>query len=61
MKRKNIKVGEPIKYCIYGIFDFQLNQLIYVDLEIEKVEMEFDMVDYDPERYDIVSFNVLLD
>jgi hypothetical protein len=49
-----------IKYTIYGIFDFKTNHLVYVNLDYDMVELEFDLTDYDMEHFDIVSFDVLL-
>jgi len=51
---------KPRDYRIYGIFDFQKKQLIYIHLDEEQVELEFELSGYDEERYDIVEFNVRL-
>jgi len=48
------------QYTIYGIFDFKLNKLISVCLDMDQLETEFDLGDYDSERFDIVSFKVML-
>ena len=48
------------RYRIYGIFDFQNDLLIYVGLDLDGVQFEYDIEDYDEERFDIVSFDVLL-
>ena len=50
----------PKMYLIYGIFNFKLGQLVYVDLDFEKITFEFDLEGYDPKEFDIVSFKVLL-
>lgn len=59
-KKKELKDNPPKQYLIYGIFDFQEKALIFVDLDYDKTELEFDLEDYDPERYDIVEFQVML-
>jgi len=48
----------PKEYEIFGIFDFDQNVLIYVHLDLEQVELEFDLSSYDESRYDIVKFSV---
>ena len=50
----------PTKYRIYGIFDFNSNKLVYVNMDAEQTEMEFEIGDYDDNQFDIVSFDVLL-
>jgi hypothetical protein len=50
----------PKDYRIYGIFDFQKKMLIYVHMEQEQVELEFELSGYDDERYDIVEFFIRL-
>lgn len=59
-KKQQLNRLSPKKYRIYGIFDFDLNRLIYVNLDIEKVIFEFDLEGYDSEKYDIISFDVIL-
>ncbi len=59
-KKQQLKELKPRKYRIYGIFNFKKRQLIYVDLDIDKVEFEFDLEGYDDEEYGVVSFFVLL-
>jgi len=51
---------KPRRYRIYGIFNFKTNKLIYVNLDQELTELEFDMSNYDLEIFDVVSFYVLL-
>jgi len=48
------------RYRIYGIFDFKAGKLIYVNMDIDQTELEFDMGDYDLDQYDIILFYVLL-
>jgi len=47
-------------YLIYGIFNFKSGQLVYVDLDFEKIAFEFDLEGYNPKEFDIVSFKVFL-
>lgn len=47
-------------YRIYGIFDFKTKTLVYIHLDSEQVELEFDLEGYDEERYDVVSFDLAL-
>lgn len=59
-KNKYLTTTKPKKYKIFGIFCFSTNKLIYVTLKKEDAEFEFDMEGYDSNRYDIISFHVLL-
>ena len=59
-KKKKLQKLKPIKYRIYGIFDFQEEKLIYVNMDLEETELEFDITGYDGERYDVVEFDVVL-
>ena len=59
-KRKVLKNLKASTYKIYGIFDFQEKKLVYVHLDEEQVELEFDLSDYDSDRYDVVSFDICL-
>jgi len=59
-KKQQINKLNPKKYKIYGIFDFNSNKLVYIDLDIEKVMFEFDLEGYNIEQYDIISFNIVL-
>ena len=63
MNRKKPKIlgkVKPGKYCIYGIFHQKTSKLVYVSMEVDQVELEFDLSDYDGEEYKLVSFTVLL-
>lgn len=59
-KKAQLKKLKPSLYKIYGIFDFTEKKLVFVHLDLEKVELEFDLEDYDGERYDVVEFDVCL-
>ena len=59
-KKQQLKELKPRKYRIYGIFNFKTRKLVYVDLDMEKVEFEFDLEGYDEDECGIVSFFVLL-
>jgi hypothetical protein len=59
-KKEILKALKPSTYKIYGIYDFQEKRLVYVHLDEEQVELEFDLEDYDGERFDVVSFEVCL-
>lgn len=48
------------KYRIYGIFNFKTKQLLYVNLDLEQLELEYGLGDYDEKICDIVSFEVVL-
>lgn len=48
------------RYRVYGIFDFENERLVYVGLDIESVQLEYDIEEYNEEQFDIVSFDVLL-
>lgn len=59
-KKKALEKIKPKDYLVYGIFDFQKKELIYIHLDEEQVELEFELSDYDQERYDIVEFHIRL-
>lgn len=58
-KKKVLASVKPKKYRIYGIFDFQKQKLLYINLDPEMVDLEFKLSGYDEERYDIVEFDVM--
>jgi hypothetical protein len=59
-KRRVLKDLKASTYKIYGIFDFEEKKLVYVHMDLEQVELEFDLTGYDSDRYDVVSFDVCL-
>lgn len=59
-KKQQLEKLKPKKYKIYGIFNFKEKRIIYVDLDLDKIELEFDLEGYDPKTYDIVSFDIML-
>ena len=48
------------KYRIYGIFDFETQRIVYINLDMNSVKLEYDIEDYDEERYDIIFFDIIL-
>ena len=59
-KKTRLKKLKSKTYQIYGIFNFRTEELVYVNMDVEQTELEFDLSDYDPEEYDIVSFEIML-
>lgn len=59
-KKQQLQKLKPRKYRIYGIFNFKDRKIVYVDLDLDKIEFEFDLEGYDPETHDIVSFDIML-
>lgn len=59
-KKQQLKDLKPKKYKVYGIFNFQLEKLVYIDLDADKVVFEFEIEGYKLDEYDIVSFDILL-
>lgn len=59
-KEKLLEKINPKDYQIYGIFDFEKKELVYIHLDYEQVEFEFQLTGYDEKRYDIVEFSVRL-
>jgi hypothetical protein len=47
-------------HSIYGIYDFKCNVLLFVSLDLETAELEYDLQSYDETCYKVVSFEVLL-
>lgn len=58
-KDQVLKKLRPKTYQIYGIFDFQTEKLIYVSLDYDEVELQFEMGDYG-EDADIICFTTLV-
>ena len=59
-KRKRLRKIKSKTYRIYGIFNFRTEELVYVNMDLEQTELEFELSDYDPEECDIVSFKIML-
>ena len=56
------KIKDKIKlkvHHIYGIFDFEQNKLISVNVDLEPIEMEFDVGNHS-EKVQLVEFDVIL-
>jgi len=60
-KDKHLSKIKPRRYLIYGIFDFETDMLVYVNMNVEQTEFEFEIGDYNTDKFDIISFYVLLD
>ena len=58
-KQDALKKLRPKIYYIYGIFDFTKRELIYVSLDEEEVELQFDLGNYG-EDFDIVCFKTMV-
>lgn len=58
-KEKLLRELNPKVYQIYGIFDFKTEELIYVSLDYDEVELQFEMGDYG-EDADIICFTVIV-
>lgn len=59
-KKKVLEKIKPKDYRIYGIFDFETKSLVYVHLNEDQVDLEYELSGYDDSRYDIVEFDVRL-
>ena len=59
-KKLNLKSLKSKKYRIYGIYNFETDKMIFVTMDMDDAMFEFELNGYDPEVYDIVSFQVLL-
>jgi hypothetical protein len=58
-KQQVLKKLRPKTYQIYGIFDFNTKELVYVSLDYEEVELQFELENYG-EGYDIIKFAVMV-
>ena len=58
-KSKEIDNLNPSVYRIYGILNFITGKLVYISLDPDVVDLEYELV-YNTENYDIVSFSVLI-
>lgn len=59
-KKKKSLSNKPAEYIIYGIFNFEQGKLVYINLDLDKVELEFDISGYEEEEFSIVEFKVML-
>lgn len=59
-KQEKLKKLKRKVYTIFGIFNFKSEELVYINISQEMVELEYDMSDYDETIFDIVSFKVSL-
>lgn len=59
-ENKSLSKLKPIKYRIYGIFNFKNDKLICVNMSLPEIEFDFDLEGYDTKEYAIVSFEVIL-
>ena len=53
--KKQIRKG---KTQIYGIYSVDTRKVIYVNVNKEELEFEFDISDYNKDKYLIVTFDV---
>lgn len=53
-----VKLFKPSRYRIYGIFNNKIEKLIFISLDLEAVEMEFELEGYDPDDYSVIGFNI---
>jgi hypothetical protein len=58
-KDQILKKLNPKTYQIYGIFNFKTEKLIYVSLDYDEVELQFELEDCS-EDSDIICFMVIL-
>jgi len=58
-KPRVLKKLHPKTYQIYGIFDFSKKKLIYVSLDYDEIELQFELGDYG-DNFDIISFTVMV-
>jgi hypothetical protein len=59
-KKAALSKVSPKKYIIYGIFDFDTQSLISVGLDLDKIVFEFELEGYDEEKFDVISFKVVV-
>ena len=59
-KAKRLKELKPKVYQIFGIFNFETDELVSVNMDMDKLIFEFSLAGYDEDTYDIVAFNVLV-
>ena len=59
-KKRELKKLKPKPYRIYGIFNFDTKTLIQVDLDLERLTFDYELSEYDPDKYDIVSFDIMI-
>ena len=59
-KNKKLENLKPKKYRIYGIFNFKTNRMVYISMDSEMVDFEFDMNNYNSTDFDVVEFDILI-
>jgi len=58
-KEHVLKELRPKTYQIYGIFNFVSKTLVYVSMDYDEVELQFEMADYG-EDFDVIRFDVIV-
>ena len=59
-KKNKLKKIKTKQYRIYGIFNFEKEEIVFVHMDMDKITFEFDLEGYDENRFGIISFDVLL-
>lgn len=59
-KLSKLILHKNIKYKIYGIFNFKTNKLIYVNLDEEQTDLEYNLSNYDPSWYDTIILDIMI-
>ena len=60
-KQQTLNQLRPKFYQIYGIFNFKSKELVFVSLDLDEVELEFNLEGYDDgEDCDVVKFRIAI-
>lgn len=58
MKKPNLRNKKLKEYRIYGIFNYTKNKLVFVHLDKEQVDLEYNLGDYDEADCKQINFKV---
>ena len=59
-EQNEIEMSDDKSYTIYGIYDFDEQQLIAVNLDFENLKLDYDLMECSSPQFEIVEFDVKL-
>ena len=59
-KIKKLTKVKPKTYKIYGIFNFEKEELVHVGMKLDDVLLEYDLEGYDEKEFDVIFFETMI-
>lgn len=59
-QKDQLKKLQLKRYRIYGIFNFETEEMIYVTLSLDDAAFQFDLEGYDEAKFGVISFDVMV-